>query len=148
GKEDYLRDPLGDRPTIAKATREQLFQIKDEVFVPSNSALLIAGDFNTKDAMALVKKHFANWKDPKGWKPVTRPAFPTFPKTTSFVMSRPNVQNATVQIVLDGPKARQKPEDSFAADVLISLLSHKSGKFYKKFIDSGLTYNAGLSYYT
>jgi zinc protease len=148
GDKGYLRDPLGHRPTIENATREQLYKIKDEVMVPSNSTLLVAGDFDPKKLKAMVEEHFEDWEDPDGWKPLTPPAFPPFPPTTSYVMTRPNVQNATVQITFAGPKARSQPAESFAADVLCHLLDHRSGKFYKKFIDSGLTFKAGLSYYT
>lgn len=148
GNKDYLRDPLGIRPVIANASKEQLLKIKDEVMVPSNSALLVSGDFVPAELEKLVKKHFSNWKDPKDWKPITRPAFQKFPNTQSFVMTRPNVQNASTQITFQGPRARQDVADSFAADVLIHLLEHSNGKFYKKFIDSGLTFDAGFSYYT
>src|SRR5690606_13468246 len=85
--------------------------------------------------------------DPKDWKPVKRPDFPPFPKTTEFVMTRPNLRNADVQIILEGPKVREQPKDTYAADVLASLLDHRSGKFYKTFIDSGLAYSAGVGYY-
>ena len=148
GAQEYMRDPLGTRPIIISATRDQLLKIKEQVFVPSNSAILVAGDFKPEELDKLVKKHFSTWQDPKGWTPVKSPAFPPFPKTESFVMTRFNVQTATAQIVFDGPKARTQPEDSFAADVLNNLLEHRSGKFYKKFIDSGLALEAGLSYYT
>lgn len=149
GDQAYQRDPLGHRYLIEKATREQLLQIKKEVFVPSNSAILVSGDFDKNNLMRLVKKHFGSWKDPtKNWQPVTRPALPNFPKSLDFVMARKNVRNASLRIVFEGPKARQAPMDTFAADALISLLSHRSGKFYKKFIDSGKTYGAGLSYHT
>lgn len=148
GAQEYQRDPLGYRPIILGATREQLLKIKDEVFVPSNCSLLVAGDFKPAELDTLVKKHFDSWKNPKDWKPVVRPPFPPFPKTLDFVMTREHVQNATVQIVYEGPKARSQQEDSFAADVLNQLLEHRSGKFYKKFEDSGMTFGAGLSYYT
>ncbi len=148
GDAGYLRDPLGLRPTILATTREQLFKIRDEVFVPSNSSLLVAGDFKPENLDALVKKYFSDWKDPKDWKAKTPPPFPAFPASASFVMTRPDVQNAQVSISMAGPKARSQPADSFAADVLINLLEHRSGKFYKKFVDSGLTYQTGLSYYT
>lgn len=148
GAEDYLRDPLGIRPVITNASREQLYKIKDEVMVPSNSALLVSGDFDPGKLEVLVKKHFSDWKDPKDWKPVKRPAFQKFPESISFVMTRPNVQNASIQITYDGPKAKFDVADSFAADVLVNLLEHTNGKFYKKFVDSGLTFGAGFSYYT
>ncbi len=148
GDKGYLRDPLGLRPIIENATRAQLYRIKDEVFVPSNSALLVSGDFKPAALHGLVEKYFAAWQNPENWQPVRAPAFPKFTQSASFVMTRPNVQNAMVQTSYEGPKARAQPLDSFAADVLVNLLNHKSGKFYKKFVDSGLTYGAGLSYYT
>lgn len=148
GDQGYQRDPLGLRPLIEKTTREQLLKIKEEVFVPSNSALLVSGDFKTEELKKLVEKHFSSWKDPAGWKPVQRPAFPPFPKSTEFAMTRAQVQNPMVMVTFEGPKARTQAQDSFAADVLINLLDHKSGKFYKKFIDSGLAFEAGVSYYT
>lgn len=148
GDQNHLRDALGLRPVIENATRDQLFRIKKEVFVPSNSSLLVAGDFKTVELTTLVKKHFSTWKDPADWKPVAPATFPAFSQSTAFVMTRPNVQNATVSLTYAGPKARSEPKDSFAADVLVSLLEHRSGKFYKKLTDSGLTYRAGLGYYT
>ena len=148
GKDEYKRDPLGLRTIIDKATREQLLRIKDEVFVPSNCALLVGGDFQKTQLKALVAKHFSDWHDPKGWKALPSNKFQAFPKTKSFVMTRANVQNAQVQITFAGPKARSQPQDSYEADVLTALIEHRSGKFYHKFVDSGLTYQAALGYYT
>jgi len=148
GKQEYLRDALGLRPIIESATRQQLLQIKDKVFVPANVALLIAGDFKPAQLQGLVMKYFANWRSPKGWKAVKPPHFPPFPHTTAFVMTRPNVENANISLTFPGPKARTERTDSYAADILVSLLEQRSGRFYRKFVDSGLTYQAGLSYYT
>jgi len=148
GDLDYRRDPLGQRPLIEKATREQLLRIRDEVFVPQNCALFVSGDFDVEKIMPMVAKHFSAWKAPKDWTPVKRPEFQPFPPTIEFVMTRPLVRDATIDITFDGPKARQSPEDTFAADFLINLLEHRSGKFYKKFDDSGLTFETDMSYHT
>lgn len=148
GEQEYLRDPLGLRPIIDRASREQLLRIKDQVFVPSNCALMVGGDLKPAELGPMVRKYFAEWRDPKGWKPVKPRPFPPFPKTQSFVMTRPNVENAHVSLTFPGPKARTQPKESYAADVLINLLEHRSGNFFKKFVDSGLTYEAGVSYYT
>ena len=144
----YRRDPLGLAPIISNATREQLLRIKDQVFVPANCALLVGGDFVPADLAKLAKKHFANWRTPEGWKPLQPPAFPRFPATTSFVMTRPIVQNVRIQSTFDGPKVRQQPKETYPLDVLVNLLEHRGGKFYQKFVDSGLAYEAGFSYYT
>jgi len=148
GNQEHQRDPLGLRPIISQATREQLLRIKKEVFVPSNSALIVAGDFDQVELEKGVEKHFAMWKNPPEWKPIVPVPFPPFKENHQFVMTRPLVQNAYVELTFVGPKARMMPEDSFAVDVLSHLLALKSGKFYKKFVDSGLIFQGGLSYYT
>lgn len=148
GKLHYLRDALGDRDLITKTTREQLFRIKREVFVPGNSALLIAGDIDPKTIRGTVEKIFKAWQNPKGWKPKQPKAFPTFPKSQELVMINPRARNVTITQTFQGPRARLKPEDTYAADILISLLRLRTGKFYKTYMDSGLALHAGLSYYT
>lgn len=148
GPEENRRDPLGLRPVIENASREQLYRIKDEVFVPSNSALVVAGDFEPKKLDESIRKHFNNWQNPTGWKPLDPPPFPSLKESHSFVMTREHADNATVSLTYVGPKARTQPADSFAADVLSQLVAHKGGRFYRKFVDSGLTFQAGISYYT
>jgi zinc protease len=148
GSQEFLRNPLGRRSIIEKTTREQLLQIKQDVFVPGNSALIVAGDVEPSKVTNLVNKHFSNWTTPQGWKPVQRGEFPPFPKTTELVKTHPLAQNVNQQFTWKGPRANVQKSDSWAADILIQLLDHRSGKFYKKFIDSGLALNAGFSYHT
>lgn len=144
----HLRDPLGQRHIIEKATREQLLRIKEEVFVPSNSALLVAGDFDPQQLIQLTKKHFKNWHNPKDWKPLTPPKFQKFPASQRIVMTHDQARNVNLMVTFDGPRVREDPKASFAADVLINLLGARTGKFYKRFIDSGIALDAGLSYPT
>ncbi len=144
----YLRDPLGYRPNIEGATRDQLLRIKGEVFVPANCGIFVAGDATEAKVKALAEKYFLSWQNPKDWKRPTHKPFPPFPKTTSYVMSRPHIENASIDLVFAGPRARENPKDTFAADVMISLLNHRSGKFFKKYMDSGLTFGSGMSYHT
>lgn len=145
----YLRDPLGDRDLITKTTREQLLRIKKEVFVPSNSALLVAGDFDPKKLKAMVQSIFKDWQDPKGWQPKKIAPPPPFPeKSQIVVMTKDNARNVAITHTFPGPKARTNPEPTYAADVLAKLLNMRTSKFYQKFIDSGLTLSAGMGYYT
>ncbi len=144
----YLRDALGERNLIANATRKQLFVMKDAVFVPKNSALLIAGDFNPKELQKTVRKIFNSWSNPKGWTPPKPKPFPRFPKSNSVIMTSNKTRNVAIRWTYNGPKARISPKDTYAADVLISLLNLKTGKFHKKYIESGQALAAGLSYYT
>lgn len=148
GQEAYQRDALGLEKNIISATREQLLRIKDEVFVPANSALIIGGDFEIDKLKVAVDKHFAAWSNPKGWKLPKRPALPPFPKTQLVTRTEAQASTPVIRMTFSGPKARSQPEDSFSADILISLLNQPTGKFYKKFVDSGLTLHSGLAYHT
>jgi zinc protease len=148
GDKEYLRNPLGRRALITKTTREQLLEIKQEVFVPANCALIVAGDVDPKALTNLVNKHFENWKTPAGWTPLDRGTFPPFPPTVDIVKTHELTQNVNMQITWNGPRVRFEKEDSWAIDILIQLLSHRSGKFSKKYIDSALTLNSGFSYHT
>ena len=148
GDLDYLRDPLGKRDIILSTKRETLFKIKDEVFVPKNSALFIAGDFDGEKIASKVEAIFKNWQNPKGWQPKKIAAFPPFPPSRQVIMVRENTRNVSMQMTFEGPKARLSPKDTYAADILISLLNLRSGRFYQDYIESGKALSAGLSYYT
>lgn len=148
GDKEFLRNALGRRKIIETATREQLLQIKKDVFVPANCALVVSGDFDANTITGLVNKHFSTWTTPKSWKPVDRGPFPAFPPSQEIIVKHPDAPNAMLQITYKGPRASVETEDTFAADALISLLEHRSGKFYKKYMDSGLTLQSSLSYYT
>lgn len=144
----HRRDALGTRKIIENATRTQLLKIKKDVFVPSNSAILIAGDYSEKKLLTLISKYFSGWKNPKDWKPIKHPKFQKFPTSQRVVYTDERARNVNWSSIYQGPKAKHAPQDTYAADVLISLLSLRTGKFYKKYIDSGLIYGGGLSYAT
>lgn len=148
GDQEHLRNPLGRRSIVEHATRDQLLQIKKDVFVPANCALVVTGDFDPDNLSKLIDKHFAEWTTPKDWQPLNRGPFPTFPKSKQIIMTHPLAQNALLQMTYNGPKAMIEKEDTYRADILISLLNHHSGKFFKRFLDSGLTLNSQLSYHT
>lgn len=148
GDLEYRRNPLGIRKVIETATREQLLRIKSEVFVPQNTAILVSGDFRPEQLTASVKKHFGSWEKPANWKPVAIPPFAPMKKTQKFILTNKEVKNISINWDFDGPKAQSNPQDTYAADVLTALLSLRSGKFYKKYVESGLTTNAAFGYYT
>jgi zinc protease len=148
GPDAHRRNPLGDRPTIEKATKEQLLRIKREVFVPMNCSIIVSGDFERNVASASVKKYFSKWEAPKDWKPVSLGQFKPFTETHEVTMHHKMAQNASLQITYVGPRAFSEPKDTYVADALINLLEHRSGKFYAKYIDSGLTLQSQLGYHT
>ena len=148
GDLEYRRNPLGIRKVIETATREQLLRIKNEVFVPQNTAILVSGDFQPEQLTSSVKKHFGSWEKPTNWKPVEMPAFSPLKKSQKFVLTKKEMNTISINWDFEGPKARSNPKDTYAADVLTSLLGLRSGKFYKKYVESGLATSASFGYYT
>lgn len=148
GDQEHQRDPLGKKQTIMATTRAQLDQIKREVFVPKNGAIIIGGNIDTKNAVALSKKYFGDWKNPKGWVFPKNKPLPKFPKSQSYNFSSKLTQDAKLLMTYKGPKAREDQKDTYAADMLIGLLGQRTGKFYKKFIQSGETLDTGMYYHT
>lgn len=144
----HLRDPLGERDIITQTTRERLIAMKDEVFVAKNSALLLSGDFQPKQAKKLVERYFRKWKNPENWQAPKQNEFPDYPSEAQLVAIHPQASQPRFSLSFEGPKARQRPEDTYAADVLVSLLALPTGRFYQTYVESGLTTYAGLSYYT
>ncbi len=148
GEKEYLRSPLGHRFLIEKATKKQLMQIKHEVMVPKNSSIIIGGDFEPSSALKLVEKHFKKWDNPKNWKPFQYEKPANIKSNHSYTMLNPLITEPSVRIAFNGPTTKDNPQDTYAADALISLLNHSSSKFNKKFITSGFALGAGLSYHT
>ncbi|MEI8027496.1 MAG: pitrilysin family protein [Pseudomonadota bacterium] len=144
----YLRDPLGTKKIILSATVKQLETIKNEVFVPANGALMISGDFKTEKVLALAKTYFGTWKNPKDWKAPVRPSFAPMTESREIISTHKSFENATITHSFSGPLVRENPKDTYAADFLSGLLSHRQNQFYKTFVESGLTFGAQCSYHT
>ena len=148
GTLSYRRNPLGTRDNILNTNRAQLLRIKKEVFVPKNSAILVGGDFDPTKLNQLVKKYFSDWKNPPNWKLPSHPQWPKFPQSQELVVTHPQAQNVILAMTYNGPRAKEDIKATFAADMLITLLNQRSGKFYRKYMDSGLTLGASLGYHT
>jgi len=148
GEKEYLRDPLGTIESIKSVNEKKLMKIKNDVMVPSNSAFIVAGDVDPAEVKRLTEKHFEIWKDPEGWKPKDPVKVRKIDTAKELKMIREHIAKPSVILTMEGPKARNNPEATYAADILTSLIEHRDGKFYSKFIDSGLALDAGVYYYT
>ncbi len=142
------KDPLGDRQTVTNASVDQMRTMKQRYYVPNNSALLISGDVEPEKAFELAERIFGDWK--KGPDPFAKNPVPEHPplEENAYTIVEKEVQTPVVQVVWHGPSVDDDPEATFAADVLSYILSQPTSKFQKDLVESGLTLNAGVSYYT
>lgn len=58
----WTRSPGGEHDVVENATIDQLIQIKNEYYVPNNSALFIGGDVDPDEAYALAEKIWGSWE--------------------------------------------------------------------------------------
>jgi zinc protease len=68
----YGYTELGTAESIKAITRDDLVGFWREGYVPTNAALIVAGDINARDLRGLVNKHFGKWSGKAT--PVTVPA--------------------------------------------------------------------------
>lgn len=142
------KDPLGDRQSIIDATTAQMRQMKDTYYVPNNAVLMITGDVQAEQAFKMAEDVFSSWtrgRDPFARNPV--PAHPPLKKSESVLVVK-DVQMPSVSFNWHGPSVDADPKATFAADVLSYIIAQPSSQFQKNLVDSGVTLNSYLSYYT
>lgn len=142
------KDPLGDRQSIIDATTAQMRQMKDTYYVPNNAVLMITGDVQAEEAFKMAEDVFSSWtrgRDPFARNPV--PAHPPLKKNEAVLVVK-DVQMPSVSFNWHGPSVDADPKATFAADVLSYIIAQPSSQFQKNLVDSGITLNSYLSYYT
>ena len=141
------KNVIGNRQIIITATQQKMNTIKNRYYVPNNSALILSGDITPARGFALADQVFGDW--PRGADPFTTPVEnpPPVSQSRAVIVEKP-VNGAALLMAWQGPSVQADPEATYAADVLSSVLGNPASRFYKRLIESGLTFNTGISYYT
>jgi zinc protease len=138
---------IGDRNVIITATQQKMNTIKNRFYIPNNSALILSGDITPERGFALAQRIFGDW--PRGPDPFVTPAPnpPPLQQNRAVIVEKP-VQAVTMYMAWDGPSVKTDPRATYAADVLSTVIGNPTSKYYKRLVDSGLTFGTSLSYYT
>ncbi len=143
------KKPLGTRETVMSATVEKMETIKSRYYVPNNSALIVTGDVDPEKAFALVESTLGAWekreKDPFEEFPLVE--HPPLKKSEGVIVEQP-VNAVLIQLGWHGPSIGKDNDATYSADVFSFILSQPDSKFQKAMVDSGLTVNADVGYYT
>jgi zinc protease len=142
------KNTIGNRDVIASTTRDQMLEIQRLYYLPNNSALILAGDVDPEDAFALAKEMFGDW--PRGADPFSThpiPPVPALAASRAVVVERP-VNGVTLTLSWQGPSVSRNAAATYAADLFGTLLRLPDSGFQKRIVDSGLAFNAGLTYTT
>ena len=141
------KNVIGNRQVIITATQQKMQTIQNRYYLPNNSALILAGDITPARGFALAQQIFGDW--PRGPDPFTTPIPnpPPLTKSSTVIVEKP-VNGAALWMRWQGPSVTADAPATYAADLLSSVLANHSSKFYKRLVDSGLTFDTNIGYYT
>ena len=141
------KNVIGDRTVILGTPQEKMREIQRRYYVPNNSALILAGDVSPAQGFRTAAEVFGDWA--RGADPFETPIPdpPSLAKSQAVIVTQP-VKAAAVAVRWQGPSVVRDPASTYAADVLSSILNKRTSRFQKRLVDSGLAFDANLSYYT
>ncbi len=130
---------LGTVQTVSDLTSAQMRRYFAERYVPSNMAIVAAGNVDFEQLVRDVENHCGQWPAGKS----SRSIIPAMPRGGFSSLVK---ENSTQQYVLQlavGPASTD--EDRFAMRVLATILGDDSGsRLYWELIDSGRVESAGI----
>jgi zinc protease len=122
----------GPEENIESANVSALRDIQKKFYIPSNMALLVGGDCDPDEVFALAEKYFGDWSgDPAP--ELGKPAQGPLPEGVRVISIEDAFYRglAQAQFRWRGPDVLENPEDTYAADVLLFLMSSPVGRFKK-----------------
>jgi zinc protease len=141
------KNVIGNRAVILGTPQEKMREIQNRYYIPNNTALILAGDVTPARGFRAAAEVFGDW--PRGPDPFATPIPdpPPLARTQAVIVTQP-VNAAAVALQFQGPSVTRDPAATYAADVLSTILNKRSSRFSKRLVDSGLAFQANISYYT
>ena len=134
----YNWQVIGELVDLQNATVDDVKEFYNSYYGPNNATLVLAGDFETEDAKALIKKYFGEI-NPKEEVAKLEPQPITLSKTKRL-FHEDNFATAP-QLNMVWPTPQQYKEDAYALDFLAELISNgKKAPLYQVLVkDKNLT---------
>jgi zinc protease len=125
----YSWDVIGEMKDLANATVEDVKAFHKKFYSPDNATLVLSGDIDKEEALALVTKYFG--EIPRGETIDARGPMPVSLSSTEKLYHEDNFAKAP-RLTMVYPSAEQFSRDSYALDYLGELLSNgKKTPLYK-----------------
>jgi len=132
----YHHSTIGWRSDIENVSTERLKVFYNTYYWPNNATVTVIGDFNKKEALGFIEKHFGEHGASEEVIPEMYTEEPKQEGPRRTVVSRAG-QAGVVGVGHKTPEGLHK--DIYAFQLLGKILSEgKSSRFYKSIIDSGL----------
>ncbi|NLX20840.1 MAG: insulinase family protein [Phycisphaerae bacterium] len=138
--EHYLARPVdGTTQSLAHIAREAVVAFHKQHFLPDHAALLFAGDITVERALALAKRHFADWA---GQPPIaTYPLVPPPSPQQIALVPQPGAVQSEIRLGQTVSLTRRDPDYAAAR-----LLSHLFGGSFSSRLNRVLRIERGLTY--
>jgi zinc protease len=141
------KNVIGNRAVILSTPQAKMREIQNRYYIPNNTALVLAGDVSPSQGFRTAADVFGDW--PRGADPFITPIPdpPPLTKTRAVIVTQP-VKGAADALQFQGPSVTRDPASTYAADVLSTILNKRASRFSKRLVDSGIAFEANISYYT
>jgi len=127
---------IGWEHEMRQLDREDALTFYDKYYAPENAILVVAGDVEPEDVLALAKETFG--KIPGREKPIRRerPVEPEHDASVTVTLEDPRAGRTTVQRYYPAPSyASAKPGEAEALDILARIMARGStGRIYKSLV--------------
>lgn len=139
----YSWTVIGEMKDLFNATVEDVVAFHDKYYVPNNSTLVIAGDFDPAAVKTMVEKYFG--EIPSGEKVVDMKPIPVTLTETKKLYHEDNFAK-TPQLTMVWPVPEQFSKDAYALDFLAQALGNGKKAFMYRVIvkDKKLAPRAGV----
>ena len=115
------RPPIGDPTVIEKAPREALLRYYRDWYRPDLMAVIVVGDVDRNQTVAMIQDHFSNLRTPVGERP--RPSFDVPEhQGTRFVFARDKETTATLVQLTNLRPARNQGSVGGYRDIMLDQL--------------------------
>lgn len=133
-KHPYRWSPIGSMEHIDAATLDEFIAFHDRFYVPDNAVLVVAGDFDKKQAKEWIAKYFESI--PKGRNDLTKKKFEETPivEEKKVIFEDSNIQLPMLVNAFRVPSITER--DTKVLDLISTLLSEgKSSRLKKRLVD-------------
>ena len=142
----YGHPASGTPASLPRITRDDVVQLHRQRYRPDNAVLVLAGDVDAAQALALAQRHFGAWRSPEGDMPAVAPAAGTPSPQALTLIDMGASGQAAVALALPLPAAGAA--DQAAGEVANAVLGggYSSRLNQEIRIKRGLSYGAGSSF--
>ncbi|HEX5830825.1 MAG TPA: pitrilysin family protein, partial [Gemmatimonadaceae bacterium] len=137
----------GITPDLMMATPKRLTELYRRYYVPNNAALVVTGDVSAARVFAVAAEEFGKWKagaDPFDGNPSIAP--PALDRPMGVVIPHAAARDITVLVSTQGPSAVSERAESFALQLLASVVNDEASRLQERLVDGGLFDWVSLSY--